>query len=607
MERRDGGAPVPPSHQPAAVSPSVSPASLAASPAPTGRGVVFSRNRYGQVTMTSQPTNESELQLYRVLQHANLLSYYDIFISQGGDDVQQLCEAGEEEFLEIMALVGMASKPLHVRRLQKALQEWVSSPRRFQLPILPVPVPLVPTAGFLPARPGGMGVAREGPASAPPAARPAAAAASPAPSPAASLGAERDGAPSPSHSQGSGDPPPADDSPYPASGSPQLPTPVLLEAQIQRLARSAERIAKTLPAFEPRAPSTKRKACRELELVMTMSSDDPKRPEKFREFAAIYGRFDCKRKAERPLTLHEVSVNEAAAQICMQVPALLTRRDELFPLARQVVRHSGYQYSKGHSRSQGAQGFSPRDFSGWEETGAAKRARLDSDSHSDDLRDSEWCGRQERLEQIADELRLLRDQAERLQAADSDRSTPAAPLHHQLESLQERQRRLVAEQHSLVGLNKQLFKSSMDFDDDDSQFSMSSVPSPTEPGADGPRTESEPAGGAAGGAAGGGGRRPASPRSDGTGSPPLRAPAAGRLPPLSAAPGLLPSQVIASSTGAIIAVANPALTLPATSQPLALVTHAKLERGSSELTTARVKTEPAVSAGRRRLGDRGVL
>lgn len=46
----------------------------------------------------------------------------------GGDDVQQLCDAGEEEFLEIMALVGMASKPLHVRRLQKALQEWVTNP-----------------------------------------------------------------------------------------------------------------------------------------------------------------------------------------------------------------------------------------------------------------------------------------------------------------------------------------------------------------------------------------------------------------------------------------------------------------------------------------------
>ena len=46
----------------------------------------------------------------------------------GGDDVQQLIEAGQGEFLEIMDLVGMASKPLHVRRLQKALQEWVQNP-----------------------------------------------------------------------------------------------------------------------------------------------------------------------------------------------------------------------------------------------------------------------------------------------------------------------------------------------------------------------------------------------------------------------------------------------------------------------------------------------
>ena len=51
-----------------------------------------------------------------------------VFGNAGGDDVHQLCEAGEEEFLEIMALVGMASKPLHVRRLQKALHEWVQNP-----------------------------------------------------------------------------------------------------------------------------------------------------------------------------------------------------------------------------------------------------------------------------------------------------------------------------------------------------------------------------------------------------------------------------------------------------------------------------------------------
>ena len=35
------------------------------------------------MVMTSQPTNDSELQLYRVLQRANLLNYYDTFISQG--------------------------------------------------------------------------------------------------------------------------------------------------------------------------------------------------------------------------------------------------------------------------------------------------------------------------------------------------------------------------------------------------------------------------------------------------------------------------------------------------------------------------------------------
>ena len=35
------------------------------------------------VAMTSQPSNESELQLYRVLQRANLLAYFDTFICQG--------------------------------------------------------------------------------------------------------------------------------------------------------------------------------------------------------------------------------------------------------------------------------------------------------------------------------------------------------------------------------------------------------------------------------------------------------------------------------------------------------------------------------------------
>lgn len=70
------------------------------------------------------PSCTSEWELYRVLERANLVRYFATFLIFGGDDVQQLCDADEEEFLEIMNLVGMTRKPLHVRRLQKALIEW---------------------------------------------------------------------------------------------------------------------------------------------------------------------------------------------------------------------------------------------------------------------------------------------------------------------------------------------------------------------------------------------------------------------------------------------------------------------------------------------------
>ena len=43
---------------------------------------------------------------------------------KGGDDINQLCEADENEFKEIVDLVGMTSKPLHVRRLRKAIDEY---------------------------------------------------------------------------------------------------------------------------------------------------------------------------------------------------------------------------------------------------------------------------------------------------------------------------------------------------------------------------------------------------------------------------------------------------------------------------------------------------
>jgi len=427
------------------------------------------------VVMTSQPTNESELQLYRVLQRANLLNYYDTFISQGGDDVQQLCEAGEEEFLEIMALVGMASKPLHVRRLQKALQEWVQNPGVFQTPLVPTlggfPAAsaaaaaavirasgggLAPQASAAPSIMGSMSVAspsmtsslphsvpslvptsvaqslptllahsRALPSHSPPLSltQPARPPSSHSPSPLikeerARLMRDRDTDgrtaqdgridnriveredPSPPGSQ-------TGDHPGPPTSPLQL-TPVLVESQIQRIADTAGALVKNLPVsdLEPKQPNAKKKICKELEIVMSMSDEDSRKMDEIRKFSAIYGRFDCKRKPEKPLTLHEVSVNEAAAQICRLVPAMLTRRDELFPLARQVVRDSGYQYSKGHSRSTFS--LSSKLFNGDE--GPFKRMRFSEDSEMTQRR-------RERMEQILDEARLITDRLEELKGA----------------------------------------------------------------------------------------------------------------------------------------------------------------------------------------------
>lgn len=37
-----------------------------------------------------------------------------------------------------------------------------------------------------------------------------------------------------------------------------------------------------------------------------MKDEDPQKMNQIRKFSAIYGRFDCKRRPDKPLTLHEV-------------------------------------------------------------------------------------------------------------------------------------------------------------------------------------------------------------------------------------------------------------------------------------------------------------
>lgn len=374
---------------------------------------------------TAQPSNTSEWQLYRVLQRANLLQYYETFVAQGGDDVQQLCEAGEEEFLEIMALVGMASKPLHVRRLQKSLQEWVANPTAFQGPsnsaspssvssLLNTPVRDPPTqVRSLPNTQtddkGVMWLSQAGKNESPENVVP--------------LQNDHKLSPSPT------------------------PNPVLTETQISMIAQSAARLVPHLPHFEMKRLSLKKEINREIHALLEQPKDGPDRLEAMRKYGCIYGRYDSKRKNDRPMSLHEISVNEAAAQLCYHIPNLLTRREDLFPLAREVVKNSGYQYSKGHSR---ATDFNP--------TNPSKKLKLDVPGFGDASPymkaaklEMERASREERLSVINKELSTISTkQEEVLQQLESAKeggdNETALDLQNQLEQITNKHLQLLTEQ-----------------------------------------------------------------------------------------------------------------------------------------------------------------
>lgn len=70
-----------------------------------------------------QVQNKSQQKLFDLLTKANLTQYFGSFIEQGGDDVDQLCDANDSEFKEICDLVGMSTKPLHVKRLKKIIDQ----------------------------------------------------------------------------------------------------------------------------------------------------------------------------------------------------------------------------------------------------------------------------------------------------------------------------------------------------------------------------------------------------------------------------------------------------------------------------------------------------
>lgn len=259
------------------------------------------------------PRSLGELQLYRILQKANLLCYYEAFIQQGGDDVQQLCEAGEEEFLEIMALVGMATKPLHVRRLQKALRDWVTNPSLFNQPLTSLPVCSIPVYKLPENSPGIHSNGQQNQLTVPRALLPT----SPSPG---RLDLSRDGTPGCSPLQG------ASESRFWGSESEHSLSPsgacspcsphdgleTLDSVAVQCVMECVERLAQTLPKSNPTEVKehvrANKKFSKMIGHICEMNEDDPQKEAEIRKYSAIYGRFDSKRRDGRQLTMHEVGL-----------------------------------------------------------------------------------------------------------------------------------------------------------------------------------------------------------------------------------------------------------------------------------------------------------
>ena len=58
----------------------------------------------------------------------NLIVYCVFCCDSGGDDISQFAQAPEDEFQDMMKIVKMHKKPLHVARFKKTLIEWRNCP-----------------------------------------------------------------------------------------------------------------------------------------------------------------------------------------------------------------------------------------------------------------------------------------------------------------------------------------------------------------------------------------------------------------------------------------------------------------------------------------------
>lgn len=239
--------------------------------------------------------------LYSLLESAKLSDYYDRFLAQGGDDIDQLCEATEDEFKEITKLVGMHTKPLHIRRLQKALLNFWSNKDRTDetssSSLGPSWIETWNSGHNTQIKNDRMSVTK-----------------------------------------------PTTTTVKLTTGNPDIEPEVEDTSPTPKRGRPPKYPKKTVKSdvFELKLPA--------MEAIIDWESLDDERKQLIRDHSQIYGR-DSKKRKSTGLNSHEQIINEAAAQLCLRDPTLLVRRDELFTQARRIVRDSGFSFVHGHSRS----------------------------------------------------------------------------------------------------------------------------------------------------------------------------------------------------------------------------------------------------------------
>lgn len=123
---------------------------------------------------------------------------------------------------------------------------------------------------------------------------------------------------------------------------------------VRMVVESVERIFRSFPRGDTGEVTSllklNKKLARSVGHIFEMDDNDSQKEEEIRKYSIIYGRFDSKRREGKQLSLHELTINEAAAQFCMRDNTLLLRRVELFSLSRQVARESTYLSSLKGSR-----------------------------------------------------------------------------------------------------------------------------------------------------------------------------------------------------------------------------------------------------------------